>query len=210
MSFRGCGLRWGNSTLSTAIVLGDWAWRLQQTFLRLARVSLKTRDWLDGKLWELTLLVFCMNAWTLPDSALPHYQVVTFVIERFVVQRCSKYIPKFSARPKASSVAWASWLRHCADESCSCNSLPEVGLKPKFLYWNHDKRGGCRLWLYSNVILFLYFKQKGAEIWAHSLSRKAESLEPEHCKCPMLPPSVGQLGRMLRLGRVLWCVASTV
>ena len=41
-------------------------------------------------------------------------------------------------------------------------------------------------------------------------SRQAESLEPEHCKCPMLPPSVGQLGRMLRLGRVLWCVASTV
>lgn len=25
-----------------------------------------------GKLRELTLLVFCMNAWTLPDSALGH------------------------------------------------------------------------------------------------------------------------------------------
>ena len=30
-------------------------------------------------------------------------------------------------RADASSVAnWASWLRGCADKSCSCNALPEV------------------------------------------------------------------------------------
>eukprot|EP00434_Breviolum_minutum_P035315 symbB.v1.2.031253.t1/scaffold3605.1/size53397/7 len=81
---------------------------------------------------------------------------------RLSLEKAATNLPKVGS-PKASSVAWASWLRRCADESCSCNSLPE-----------------------------------------------AESLEPEHCKCPMLPPSVGQLGRMLRLGRVLWCVASTV
>ena len=31
----------------------------------------------------------------------------------------------------------------------------------------------------------------------------------ERCNCPLLPSSTGQLGRTLRLGRVLWCVAST-
>ncbi|CAL1136240.1 unnamed protein product [Cladocopium goreaui] len=63
----------------------------------------------------------------------------------------------------ASSVAnWASWLRGCADKSCSCNALPETGRVD------------------------------------------------ERCNCPLLPSSTGQLGRTLRLGRVLWCVASTV
>eukprot|EP00435_Cladocopium_sp_Y103_P069156 s28_g32.t2 len=82
---------------------------------------------------------------------------------RLSLEAASKGERSELAPADASSVAkWASWLRVCADKSCSCNALPETG--------------------------------------------RVDEL----CNCPLLPSSTGQLGRTLRLGRVLWCVASTV
>ncbi len=164
MSFQGWGLRWGNSTLSTAIVLGDWAWkRLQRTFLRLARVSLKLGDWLGGKLQEVTpeiLLVFYMNAWTLPDSALPPCQQkwhkVTFLIERFVVQ-CSKMFqvhPSVKQGPKLHP-----WHGHRGYDVVQMNPAAAIACQrfrwslSTFRYWNHDKRG---LWLYDYTAMSQY------------------------------------------------------